>query len=144
MGSYPVICLFSRDTLPIYLKQLHHLTTVTHLSSSLESRRVAALMNLVESAISLAAITPNQLKLAGEGRRELAAPCVQWIHVAGLLVPLIHALVTWTRENVRRTPDQDMLLVMGGLLNVVASYYDKLKHHKVCMYVCTYTVHICE
>ena len=117
-----------RDTLPVYIKQLHQFssTTTTGLSGS-EARRITGLLGLVESAFHLAAITPSQLKIGGESSAKLPTSSVKWSHMAGLLDPLLRGLVSWTQACAQHTPSQDTLLVLGALLNAVATYYTKLK-----------------
>ena len=141
------MCFPLRDTLPVFLKQLHQLAVVTELSGW-ESKRIAALLGLAESAICLAAVTPDQLRLV-EGRTELAAPCVEWVHVVGLCAPLMRALVTWTRAHAAHTPDHNSLVVIGALLNTVATYYEKLRHKAswfVCIIICLFVhcLYVCS
>ena len=54
-----------RDTYPVFLRQLQQLSSLSsgpHSLGQLESRRVSAVLGLVQTAISVAAVTPDQLK----------------------------------------------------------------------------------
>lgn len=107
---------------------MQQLSSVTGLAS-LETKRISALLGLVEAVFCLAAVTPSQLKISdGGGRQELPPPAVGWLHATGLLRPLVHTLISWTKANANQTPSQDAVLCMAGLLNAVATYYSQLKY----------------
>lgn len=77
------------------------LSSVTELSDQ-ENKRISILLGVAESAICLAAVTPEQLKVSG--RERLPAPAVDWSHATGMAMPLIHALISWTTMDVDAGP----------------------------------------
>ena len=58
---------------------------------------MAALLSTVEAAVCVAAVTSNQLTLSGS--KGVSPPTMAWGHVAGMVDPLLQALVVWTRER---------------------------------------------
>lgn len=92
----------SRDTFPVFLKQLQLLPSACGLTG-LECSRIAALLGVMESAMCLGAVTPDLLRVGGG--ETLPAPAVGWTHAAGMLPPLIHTLITWTKRYVTTAPN---------------------------------------
>jgi hypothetical protein len=53
-----------RDTYPVFLGQLQRLSSLSsgpHSLGQLEGRRISALLRLIQAAISVAGVTPDQL-----------------------------------------------------------------------------------
>ena len=100
------LCCSHRDTFTVFLKQLQHLSSATEFSS-MESRRLASLLGLVEQVLPLAALDPSELRVEGGGL--LPPPAVQWHHAAGMFLPLLHALSAWTRDRVGSGQQPDMV-----------------------------------
>ena len=62
--DYVILLNVCRDTYPVFLNQLQQLSSLSsgpHSLGQLESRRVSALLGLIQAAISVAAVTPDQL-----------------------------------------------------------------------------------
>ncbi len=64
---------------------------------------MSALFNLMESVVSLAAVTPEQLRVVDDSspsNQHLQAPSIEWSHADIVIMPLVHALTTCLDEGV--------------------------------------------
>ena len=67
-----------RDTYPVFLRQLQQMSSVSggpHSLGQLESRRVSAVLGLIQAAIQVAAVTPDQLKTDKENGKKKNYMC---------------------------------------------------------------------
>ena len=58
---------------------------------------MGGLLGLVEAAITLAATSPEELRLSAS--ESLSPPSLVWAHASGMATPLMHALTVWTKEG---------------------------------------------